>query len=260
MQHGFGQFCPVAMASEVFAQRWTPIILRELFAGSHRFNDILRGMPLISRSLLARRLRELEQHGVITSVPIEGMRGREYQLTAAGKEFRELVERLGAWGQRWTVRVDPKNLDAGFLMWNVRRRIAVDKLPSQRVVVCFAFKGAPPSYCGPKLFWLVLNKPEVDLCLEDPGHDIDLYVDADLAAMARVWLGDQTLQSALRSGAVELTGPRSLVGAFPSWLLLSRFVDVPRPVFDGSGLSANSRQCLQRTRTGQRKKSLDRSL
>jgi DNA-binding HxlR family transcriptional regulator len=236
--HRFGQFCPVAMASEVFAQRWTPIILRELFAGSHRFNEISRGMPLISRALLARRLRELEQHGVIASAPIEGARGREYRLTAAGEEFREVIDRLGAWGQRWTVRVDPKNLDAGFLMWNVRRRIAVDRLPSRRVVARFDFRGAPAHLRGPKTFWLILDKPEVDLCLEDPGHEVDLYVDADLTAMAQVWLGDETLQSALRTGAVELTGPRQLIRAFPSWLLLSRFADVPRPKFEGPRLSA----------------------
>jgi DNA-binding HxlR family transcriptional regulator len=238
MGHRFGQFCPVAMASEVFAQRWTPIILRELFAGSHRFNEISRGMPLISRALLARRLRELEQHGVIASAPIEGARGREYRLTAAGEEFREVIDRLGEWGQRWTVRVDPKNLDAGFLMWNVRRRIAVDRLPSRRVVARFDFRGAPAQHRGPRTFWLILNKPDVDLCLEDPGHEVDLYVDADLTAMAQVWLGDETLQSALRSGAVELAGPRQLIRAFPSWLLLSRFADVPRPKSEEPRVSA----------------------
>jgi DNA-binding HxlR family transcriptional regulator len=237
VEEGFGQFCPVAMASEVFAQRWTPIILRELFAGSHRFNEISSGVPLISRALLARRLRELEQHGVIASAPIKGARGRDYRLTAAGKEFREVIDLLGAWGQRWTVRVDSKNLDAGFLMWNVRRRIAIDCLPSQRVVARFDFRGTPAHYQGPRIFWLVLHKPEVDLCIEDPGHDVDLHIEADLSALAQVWLGDQTLQCALRSGAVQLSGSRPLVRAFPSWLLLSRFANVPRPKIEQRPLS-----------------------
>src|SRR5262245_61259582 len=143
MERGFGQICPVAMASEVFAQRWTPIILRELFAGSHRFNEIWHGAPLISRALLARRLRELEAAGVISSRPRPAGRGREYHLTPAGEEFREAIECLGAWGQRWTVRVDPRNLDAGFLMWNMRRRVAVDRLPSRRLVLRFDFTGLP---------------------------------------------------------------------------------------------------------------------
>jgi DNA-binding HxlR family transcriptional regulator len=184
MERGFGQFCPVAMASEVFAQRWTPIILRELFAGSHRFNEVSRGMPLMSRALLARRLRELEQDGVIRSAPLSGGRGREYHLSPAGKEFREVIDRLGAWGQRCTVRVDTKNLDAGFLMWNVRRRVAFDRVPSRRVVVRVDFRGVPAHHRGPRTFWLLLQRPEVDLCLEDPGFEVDLNIDADLSAMA----------------------------------------------------------------------------
>src|SRR5262249_54875722 len=97
---GYGQFCPVAVASEIFAERWTPLILRELFSGSHRFSEIRSGMPLISRTLLSQRLRQLEDAGVIESAPVTAGRGREYRLTAAGKEFREVVERLGEWGQR----------------------------------------------------------------------------------------------------------------------------------------------------------------
>ena len=229
MQRGFGQFCPVAMACTVFAQRWTPIILRELFAGSTRFNEIWRGMPLISRALLARRLRELEAAGVIASTPLPTGRGRAYHLTPAGEEFREVIERLGAWGQRWTVRVDPDNLDAGFLMWNIRRRIALDRLPAERVVAHFDFHGLPPRHHGPHTFWLVLQRPEVDLCFEDPGYEVDLYVEADLAAFASIWLGDLPMAAALRTGAVQLTGSRSLVHAFPTWLLLSRFAPVERP-------------------------------
>lgn len=226
---GFGQFCPVAVTCEIFAQRWTPIILRELLAGSHRFNQLQRGIPRLSRALLAQRLRELAGAGVITSEPLPGGRGREYHLTDAGKEFRVVIEGLGAWGQRWTVRVDPRNLDAGFLMWNIHRRIALDRLPPRRIVVHFDFRGVPSGHRGPKTFWLLLERPEPDLCLIDPGFEVDLYVDADLTAMAKVWLGDLPFEGAVRSHAVRLTGPRELVQAFPSWLLLSHFAQVPRP-------------------------------
>jgi len=229
MKSGFGQFCPVAVACEVFAERWTPIILRELFAGAQQFNEIHRGVPLISRPLLARRLRGLEAAGVITREPPPAGRGHRYRLTEAGREFHSVIEGLGAWGQRWTVRVDRKNLDPGFLVWNMRRRIALDRLPPGRVVVRIKFSGVAAAYRGPRIFWLLLERSRADLCVEDPGFEVDLYVEADLAAMAKVWLGDLPFESVLRSGDVRLAGPRQLAKAFPSWLMLSHFAGVPRP-------------------------------
>jgi len=238
MKSGFGQFCPVAVACEVFAERWTPIILRELFAGAQQFNEIHRGVPLISRPLLARRLRGLEAAGVITRRPLPTGRGRRYCLTEAGKEFHSVIEGLGAWGQRWTVRVERRNLDPGFLVWNMRRRIARDRLPSRRVVVRFKFSGVAAAHRGPRVFWLMLERTQVDLCIEDPGFEVDLYVEADLAAMAKVWLGDVPFESTLRSGQVRLLGPRQLAKAFPSWLMLSRFAGVPRPQRRANGTRA----------------------
>jgi DNA-binding HxlR family transcriptional regulator len=229
MKSGFGQFCPVAVACEVFGERWTPMILRELLAGSHRFNQIQRGIPLISRPLLAQRLRDLEIAGVIISSPASAGRGREYRLTDAGMEFRAVIEALGVWGQRWTVRVNPHNLDAGVLMWNIRRRILVERLPAQRVIVRFDYRGIPSGHRSPTAYWLELEPPHVELCVSDPGFEVDLYVDADLAAMVKVWLGDVSLASVLRSKEVRLTGPRSLVATFHSWFPLSAYAAVPRP-------------------------------
>jgi DNA-binding HxlR family transcriptional regulator len=226
---GYGQFCPVAVASEVFAQRWTPLIIRELCSGRTHFNDIHRGIPLISRSLLADRLRWLQRAGVVSSAAVTPGRVREYRLTEAGSEFRAAIDALGAWGQRWSVRVDPQNLDADFLMWQLHHRLARDLLPVERVVVNFSFRGRPRRRSGSHLFWLVLERPQVELCLSDPGHEVDLYVDADLRAFAQVWLGDAQLADAVRDGGVKLVGARKLVKAFPTWLLLSRFADVPRP-------------------------------
>jgi DNA-binding HxlR family transcriptional regulator len=229
MKTGFGQFCPVAVASEVFAERWTPIILRELLSGSQHFNEIHRGMPLISRALLARRLRALVAANVIAREALSTGRGHRYSLTDAGREFAPVIELLGNWGQRWTRRVERHNLDADLLMWNVRRRIVLDLLPQERVIVRFKFGGCPVSYRGHRMFWLLLESPQVDLCVEDPGYEIDLYVEADLAAMVRVWLGDEPFHTALRTQTVQLVGKKVLVKAFPSWLKLSHFAGVPRP-------------------------------
>ena len=225
----FGQFCPIAVACEVFAERWTPIILRELFAGSHRFNEIHRCIPLISRPLLARRLRELEAAGVIRSTPQQKGKSREYHLTESGREFRAAVDALGTWGQRWTLRVNPENLDSGLLMWNIRRRTALERLPPRRVVVEFEFRGVPAGRSMLKKCWLILERTGSDVCVSDPGFEVDVYVDADLAAMANVWLGDLPFAEAVRQKKIKLTGVPALVRAFPDWLLLSHFARVPRP-------------------------------
>jgi DNA-binding HxlR family transcriptional regulator len=228
---GYGQFCPVAVASEIFAERWTPLILRELFCGARRFNEIRRGLPLISRSLLSQRLRELEDGGVIESKPLDGPRGREYRLTRAGEEFREVVDSLGAWGQRWAIgQFDPDHLDVSVLMWNVRRGMNLDRLPAGRTVVRIEFRGVPSRCKNTRTWWLVLQRPEVDVCLRDPGFDTDLVLSAEASALARVWMGELTFAQAVRAGQVHLEGPRGLVQAFPGWLLLSHYARVERPV------------------------------
>jgi DNA-binding HxlR family transcriptional regulator len=226
---GYGQFCPVAVASEVFAQRWTPLIIRELCSGRSHFNEIHRGIPLISRTLLSERLRWLESAGVVSSTTAGAGRVREYRLTEAGVEFKTVVDALGNWGQRWSVRVDAQNLDADFLMWQLHHRLAIDRLPEHRVVVLFTFSGVTRKRRGAHNFWLMLERPQVELCLTDPGQEVDLYVEADLRAFALVWLGDAPLASALRDRSIKLSGPRKLIQAFPQWLLLSRFAGVPRP-------------------------------
>jgi DNA-binding HxlR family transcriptional regulator len=229
MKDGFGQFCPVAVACEVFAERWTPIILRELFAGSHRFNEIHRHVPLISRALLVKRLRNLETAGVITSTPGAGGLGREYRLTESGREFHDVIKGLGTWGQRWTTRVRPGNLDAGVLIWNIRRRIATDRLPARRMVACFSFTGVPAGYRGLLKFWLILERSGVDVCVKDPGFEVDLYLDADLATMTRVWLGDLAFGEAVRTKKVRMSGMPGVIRQVPSWLPLSPYANVPRP-------------------------------
>jgi DNA-binding HxlR family transcriptional regulator len=231
---GYGQFCPVAVASEIFAERWTPLILRELFSGSRRFGEIRSGMPLISRTLLAQRLRQLEDAGVIESALLPAGRGREYRLTAAGQEFREVVERLGEWGQRHCAQqFAPDNLDPALLMWAMHRRIDVSRLPAPRIVVRFELRGVPPRRLQMRTCWLVLERTGADVCMKDPGFEVDLVVHADLGALARVWTGHAVWGDAVRSGGIRLEGPKAIVDAFPGWLELSHFARVLQPAHRG---------------------------
>ena len=231
---GYGQFCPVAVASEIFAERWTPLILRELFSGSRRFNEIRCGMPLISRTLLSQRLRELEDAGVVESSALSAGRGREYRLTKAGEEFREVVEQLGAWGQRHAgQQFAPQNLDPALLMWAMHRRIDLSRLPKSRVVVRFEFRGVPQRCMQVRTAWLVLEKSGADVCMRDPGFEVDLVVRADVGGLARVWAGHLEWAQAVRAGGIKIEGPRALVEEFPRWLLLSHFAQVLKPAHVG---------------------------
>ena len=238
---GYGQFCPIAVACETFAERWTPLILRELLSGPRRFNELQQGMPLISRSLLSQRLRQLEETGVIESSPRERGRGRVYRATPAAQEFREVLDGLGRWGQRWaTGQFDPENLDLYLLMWNVRNRVALEKLPPRRTVARFEFRAFPPR-CRPLRYcWLVLERRGADVCLRDPGYEVALVVRADAGTMARFWTGHVSFDEALAFGGISVEGPRELTRAFPGWLLRSRFADVKRAKA-GSALPSRAR-------------------
>ena len=227
---GYGQFCPVAKAAEIVAERWTPLVLRELLCGSRRFADLHRGVPLMSRALLVQRLHQLEDAGIIRSAPKPRGRGREYALTPAGEELRLVIDGFGEWGQRWArSQLDRGDLDPGLLMWDVHRRVNVDRLPERRVVVRFDFRGVPRARQTPTAWWLILQRPDVDLCLKDPGFEVDLVVEADVTALTRVWMGDVRLGDAMRRGLIRLDGVPSVARAFPSWLALSSFAAVPRP-------------------------------
>ena len=217
----YGQFCPVAMASEVLTERWTPLVVRELLCGSTRFNDLRRGVPLMSPALLSKRLKTLERVGIVDHV------GGEYHLTAAGKELWPVIESMGVWGQRWARGdVIVKNYDASLLMWDIHRNVDVDALPEHRVVVHFHLQGSSDKKSH---FWLVLESPTVDLCLTDPGHDVDLEVAGHVETMIDYWMGRRDLMGAVRSGDLEVAGPRPLVRALPTWFTRSVFAPVPLP-------------------------------
>ena len=216
----YGQFCPIAQAAEILTERWTPIVLRELLSGSRRFNEIQNGAPTMSSSLLSKRLRTLEATGVIEH------RDGEYRLTRAGEELRPMIEQMAVWGERWVRReVSREDADAGLLMWAIRRSIRTDETPEVRTVLHFHFPAAPQAK---RCWWLVIDGPEVDMCLRDPGFDVDLTVHSEPHVLASVWMGDLSLVEALRRRAVRLQGPDHNVRAFPRWFGLSSVASVQR--------------------------------
>lgn len=230
MQTGYGQFCPIAKASEVFANRWTPLIMRELMAGLHKFNDIHRGMPLISRAVLVSRLRELEGHGIIERRPCAGGRGHDYWLTPAGDAFRSVVSALGHWGLiHARDRIKPADLDPSLLLWSFRKRADVGALPDRRVVVRFEFSGVPKARTKFRIMWLVLERSGVDVCVKDPGFSVDLLFRGNIVDFVAVYLG-HALWRDLAGQALLIEGDRQLARQLPAWLRLDKVVGRDFPV------------------------------
>lgn len=220
-QAGYKQFCPVAMAAEVLCTRWTMVLLRELIAGTTRFNDLRRGVPKMSPALLSTRLKELELAGVIKRIPLKSEKGVfEYQLTQAGKDLRPVVEAVGTWGQMWVeLSLSLKNLDPSLLMWDMRRNLNPAPLPSIRTVVQFLYSDLPATKSR---WWLVIEpEGEVDLCWSDPGFEINLYVTTDLRTMTAIWMGLGTIES--ERDKMELLGERKVAETMQVWLGLSPF-------------------------------------
>lgn len=224
MTHGsYKQFCPVAMAAEVLCTRWTLVLLRELIAGSTRFNDLRRGVPRMSPALLSQRLKDLEVAGVVIRKPVRAEPGvLEYHLTAAGRELGPLVEQVGLWGQRWVeTELSMQNLDVSLLMWDMRRNLDTTPMPRKRSVIQFQYHDLSPAQ---RSWWLIVApKTEVDLCSVDPGFDVDLYVSIDLRTMTAIWMGLDTVRKAQASRKMILTGDRQLSGDMQTWLGLSPF-------------------------------------
>ena len=219
----YGQFCPVARASEIFAERWTPLILRELRADHHHFSEILKGLHRISPSLLGQRLKSLERVAVIEARPNPTGRGSTYHLTEAGSQLAELVGALGIWGQNW-LDLQPEHLDSDILMWAILTHLHLDRLPPQRRVVRFEFRDEK------KRYWLVLRREDPDICYSDPGFGDDLVIRTDLEAITRVYLGQLSLVDARRCDLLEIEGPRELVRGVFEWFPVSGFARHARPV------------------------------
>lgn len=219
----YRQFCPVAMAAEILCTRWTIVLLRELVAGSTRFNELRRGVPRMSPALLSQRLKDLEVAGIVARSASAADPGVfEYQLTAAGRELKPIVEAFGVWGQR-RIEADLslQHLDVQLLMWDMRRNLNTTPMPTRRSVVQFVYPELTPAQ---RSWWLIVDPAkDVDLCSIDPGFDVDLYVSVDLRSMTAIWMGLDSVRAAVASGRMILTGNRQLAAAMQTWLGLSPF-------------------------------------
>jgi DNA-binding HxlR family transcriptional regulator len=220
---GYGQFCPVAKATEIVGDKWTMLILRELLMGTTRFNDFQRSMSRISPTVLNKRLKMLESSGVIIRKRQSGLKGHDYLLTSMGRELEPVVEHLAIWGMRWARgQMSDDELDVELLMWDLRRRIDSKSLPDGETVLCFTFTDLEKY----RNWWLVFDGDDVDLCTEDPGKDVDLYVSSDLRTMIEVWEGDRSLKTSIDDERITVIGSRHLIQSIHGWFGLCAFADV----------------------------------
>jgi DNA-binding HxlR family transcriptional regulator len=221
---GYGQFCPVAKAMELLDERWTVLVVRELLAGSTHFNDLRRGVPKMSPSLLSKRLQTLTRAGVVERSEVDGR--TIYTLTECGRELVGVVEALGAWSVRWMSDLVEKDLDPSVLMWDIRRTIPLDQWPRVRTVVAFRLSGAPPKASS---WWLMVADGEAQVCDFDPGYEVAATVSTSLRTLSQIWRGDQSWQRALLDGSASIAASREMRRSVPTWIGQSGLAAVPRP-------------------------------
>lgn len=220
ISRGYGEYCPIAKATEVIGERWTPLILRNIHLRCHTFSEIQRGCPRMSSTLLGQRLRSLERDGVIERVPSPSGRGSRYYLTAAGQELVDVVLQMGTWGARW-LDLGPRDYEPVAVLWGWAKFIDRDKAPPTRVVVRFDLKDRPRDR-----FWMLIDRPESEVCVKHPGLDEDLVVTTDCITLTDVHRGRIAFTAAISSGRMRIDGPPALVRAFPSWGGLSYYSGV----------------------------------
>ncbi|MDH3404875.1 MAG: helix-turn-helix transcriptional regulator [Acidobacteriota bacterium] len=225
MPTGYGQHCPFSLAAELLCQRWTLLVVSRFYYGCSRFNEIHRGVPRMSPSLLSTRLSELERAGIIRTRSNRNGPGREYHLTDAGRELQPLIEQMAVWGQRWARDMIDEDLDPAFLVWSMHLRLDARAMPPGRTVVELQFSGAP---ADSRQFWLVHREGTVEMCLKDPELDVDLLVTADLRRFVEAWRGFRDMGAEIRSGRIKLFGPKALREGFPDWLQLNALAHHPR--------------------------------
>ena len=219
---GYGQFCPIAKASEVLGERWTNLVVRELGAGSETFNDIRKGLPLMSPSLLSTRLKSLEKSGVVERKEKSG--NVRYTLTKAGDELTSIIWQLGTWGHRW-VRSDlsKEDLDPSMLVWDIHRNLDIEFFKGERTTIKIEFTDYTSKF---RIWWLVIKGDDVDVCMKDPGYEVDLTLSSDLRTLTAAWMGDTTMMRAMREKKIIITGSSYLKKNISIWMGTNYYADV----------------------------------
>ena len=210
----YRQYCPIARASEILAERWNPLIVRNLMFGATTFSQLARGVPAMSRSMLIKRLGELERAGIVDKQPKPDGAGHRYTLTPAGDDLAQVIGALGEWGEQW-VEVTTEHADPGFALW-AWCQVQLDRaaLPQERTVVGFTFPDQPP---GNRYYWLLIERGDAEVCYSDPGDDPDVNVQAESLAFVDWHRGKLKWSTAIRTGQITASGRRDLVRALPTW-------------------------------------------
>lgn len=218
----YGQFCPVARAAEIVTSRWTPVLIRELIAGSTKFNDLRMGLPQMSPSLLSKRLQELEEAGIVEKIKSRNSRGHEYKITTSGLELAPIVMTLGVWGQKFILNeFSNSELDPTLLMWDIQRRLDTTFFPQKgKFVAHFHLIGAPAER---RNWWLVVEDKMVDLCTTHPGFNSDIEIEARLRGLTEVWMGQKSVKEAKKKEDLVFRGNKKYINSFEDWFLLSVF-------------------------------------
>lgn len=225
MRRGYGQYCPLALAAETLGERWSILVLSRLIDGCTQFNEIHRGVPRISPSLLSKRLDQLIDAGLAVRLRATRTKPARYALTPAGKALEPIIDQLAVWGQTWARDMTRDDLDPAFLLWSMHRRLDVTRMPKGRTVLEFEFSGAPAD-C--RRFWLVNEDGVVDMCLKPPGFEVDLKVVSDLRLFVEAWRGIRDLKAEIRAGRIQVLGTPRLARQLPGWLMLSALAPHPR--------------------------------
>ena len=221
----YGQFCPVAKASQILGERWTLLLVRELLLGSTRFSELQKALAKASPTILAKRLKELELAGVVERHQARGSQYAEYRLSASGQELRTLIDSMGTWAARWAVgRLQKEELDEYLLILDVSRRIRRDDIPGDSATIGFRFR---PGHGDPD-WWIVIGRENVDVCESDPGFGLDLLVSGSLRTITEIWLGYKAMDKEIMGGRMRVTGQPRLERSCAKWLRLSAYAKVRR--------------------------------
>lgn len=231
-----GSLCPAVKAADMIGDKWTLLLMRELFMGANRYNAFQRALPRISPTVLSKRLKQMEEDGLIIKKSVAGEKATEYRLTRCGRELAPLINYMSKWGLRWARRrMNEEDLDVGTFMWDFHRSLNTSELPDGETVFSISFAGLDAH----SKWWLVANGDVVDLCTDDPGKEVDLYIATTLPALAEVWMGDLDVAAALKADDLQLTGAAYLMRSASQWFPKSRYADVRPKRFVGTDGAAD---------------------